>query len=462
MTRRNERILAAAVVLILLAATAGVVWWSRTEEQAVMSDATYIPGPTEITPEILLLRDYVRIDTSTPQGEAAGARWLAAELAKRGVRAELIEAPEGRLNVYARIKGRTAGGGLVLFNHIDVMPPGQGWTKSPFGAEIVLNQMYGRGTQDMKAMAICQLVAFAEVARSGRAPEHDLVYLATADEETGSRYGLRWLLEHRPDVFEGIAFGITEGGTTEVMTERMTYFGVEVGSKQYVSFHLVAPERERLAQARLALEPLMTPHEPQRIAPAVREFFRSVAPTRILYKPLLADIDAAVAAGQFWRLPMAYRDLTQNRLWAGAPVRSDREWSMDVRLINLTDEDPDRRIAAVASIAAPYGVRVGKIEQKEGPVPFSNSDTPLFRILAGEGARRYRTAAGVMVLYRSSSDSRFLRSRGIDCYGVSPYPVDYFQSLSIHGRDERIRLDWYQEGVGYMRAVVGKWAYPSR
>lgn len=462
MTHRNERILAAAIVLVLAAATGGLVWWKKSAEQDIIRDLSYVPRETRITPEMLLLRDYVRIDTSTPPGEAAGARWLAAELGKRGVRAEIIEAPEGRLNVYARIKGETRGQGLLLFNHIDVMPPGEGWTYPPFAAEVALNQMYGRGTADMKALAICQLLSFADVARSGHAPEHDLVFLATADEESGSRYGMRWLLEHRPDIFEGIAFGMTEGGMTEVLSERMTYFGIEVGSKQYVSFTLVAPEQEALRKARLALEPLMVSRDPERVLPAVREYFRGLAPTRTLYKHILADIDAGIARGDFWRLPISYRELTQNRVWAGAPMQGKDGWSMRVNQINLPDEQPDQRIAVVEKLVKPYGVRVGSVDQKEGPMPLSRTDTSLFRLLAKEGERRYRVPAGLVVLYRSASDSRFLRTRGIDCYGLSPFPIDYYQSLAIHGRDERVRLDWFLEGVAFTRSVVQAWAFPTQ
>jgi hypothetical protein len=36
--------------------------------------------------------------------------------------------------------------------------------------------------------------------------------------------------------------------------------------------------------------------------------------------------------------------------------------------------------------------------------------------------------------------------------------VDYFQSLSIHRPNERIRLDYFLEGVGYFQSVVAGWA----
>ena len=455
---RNERIAAAIVIVIAAAITAGVVRWSEREREALERDRRYVPKTTAITPEIRLLQEYVRIDTSTPAGSAAGARWLAAWLRKNGVAAEIIESAPGRLNVYARIRGRNRGGALLLFNHIDVVPAGADWKAPPFDGFIGLNMMYGRGTLDMKALALCQMLVFAEIARSGRPPAHDLVFLATADEETGSEYGMRWIIAHRPDVLEGVQLGITEGGVTELMTERMTYFGIEVGGKQQVVFTVTGDDLASMQKARIALEPLMFPREPQRVLPIIRRYFQQLAPTRVAFKPLLADIDRAITEGEFWRLPTPYRDLTQNTLWVTGPARSGDRWSMTIRQANLPDELPDARIASIMNVVEPYGLRLGSVLQKEGPMPVSADDTPLFAMLVREAERRYKVRAGLHILYRSASDSRFLRPLGITCYGVSPYPVDFFQSLSIHGADERIRLDYFMDGVGYMRNVVKEWA----
>lgn len=457
---RNERIAAAAIVLVMAALTGAALWFERSEERTVLSDIRYIPRETVITPEIQLLRDYVRIDTSTPRGVAAGARWLAAELGKRGVRAELIESTEGRLNVYARIRGRRPGNGLLLFNHIDVVPPGDGWKEKPFAAKIEFNQMYGRGTLDMKGMAITQMLAFADVARSGRLPEHDLVFLATAEEEQGSRHGLLWLLANRPDVVGGIGYGITEGGLTEVMTEKMTYFGIEVGGKQLVRLILDGRDEESLRQARFVLQRYVIRREPDRVTDGVRTYFVDIAPTRVSNRPYLEDVDGAIARGEFWKLPLSYRDFTQNSLWVSAPYNDTGQWKMQVRLVNLPDSDPDERIAWVRGVVGRFGATLAEVTEKNGPVPLSPGDTPLFRILGDEAKKRYQVQAGVQVLFRSVTDSRFLRARGIVCYGVSPFPVDYFQSVSIHGRDERIRLDWFGQGVVYMRDVVRAWAFP--
>jgi acetylornithine deacetylase/succinyl-diaminopimelate desuccinylase-like protein len=455
---RNERIAAAILILIAIAATVAVMRWDRIEREAMRDDRRYIPREVKMTPEVEQLQEMVRIDSSKPEGVAAMARWIAAYLQRNGIRAEIIESAPSMLNVYARIEGQERGEALLLFNHMDVVPPGEGWSTPPFSAGLFGDRMIGRGTVDMKALTMCQLVAFVEVAKRGK-PRHDLVFLATAEEERGSRQGMQWLLQNRPDLFEEVAYGLTEGGITEMMSEEMTYFGIEIGGKQYVQTIVVAPTREALKEARIALEPFIFSRQPGRVLPEVRTHFAQLAPTRVQFRPLLADIDATIRNGKFWKLPPTYRDLTQNSLVTGPPERDGDAWRMLVTLLNLPDEDPDRRVEWLSSVVSPAGARVRQVVSKEGPVPLSRSDTRLFRILSEEARDRYKVQAGEQVLYRSTSDARFLRSRGVTVYGISPYAVDYYQSLAIHRANESITVHRFQEGVEYLRDVVTTWAY---
>lgn len=454
---RNERIVAALVILIVAGIVGGVLWWkARVDDE--LRDSTYIPKKVAITPEMELLREYVRIDTSTVAGAAEGARWVAAQLQKRGVQAELIESAPQRLSVYARIKGRARGEGLMLFHHIDVVAPGEGWALPPFAAEISGDQLYGRGTLDMKGIGLTHLLAFTEIARSGVPPAHDLVFLATPDEETGSQFGMQWLLANRKDVFADIRYGITEGGLTEVMREEMTYFGIETGGKQFVEVVLTAQDQDALRQARITLQPYMFPREAERVLPEIAHYFATIAPTRYAYRPYLADIEQAIRGGEFWRLPASYRDYAQNTVWADAPKQENGRWIMVARQVNLPDELPDRRIAWLEQIVKPHGVTIAAIPVKEGPVPLSRIDTPLFALLKKEAETRYKVTTGEQVQYRSTSDCRFLRLQDIVCYGVSPFPVDFFQSQTIHRTNERIRLQWFTQGIDFMRSVTTKWS----
>jgi len=455
---RNERIAAAILVLVVVGVAGAAVWWNRAEQKALQSDLRYIPRTVRITPEVRALQELVRIDSSKPEGVAAAARWVAAYLERNGVRAELIESAPSMLSVYARIKGREPGGALMLFNHLDVVPPGDGWSVPPFQAQILGDRMYGRGTLDMKALTICQLAAFVDVAKSGRVPAHDLVFLATAEEERGSREGMQWLLANRPDVFDGVAYGITEGGITELVGQRLTYFGIEIGGKQYVQAVIAAPTLDALRRARIALEPSIFPRQPTRVVPAVRAYFQQVAPTRLQFRDALADIDRTILEGRFWALPETYRDLVQNSVVTGGPQESNGRWQMLVTLVNLPDELPEARLAWLERTIAPSGAVIRDVPVREGPVPPSSDQTRLFALLAREARERFDVAAGVQMLYRSTSDSRFLRVRGVTCYGISPYLVNFTQSLAIHNNDESITVWAMQDGVEYLRSVVRQWA----
>src|SRR5437867_10852882 len=115
-----------------------------------------------------MLQDDVLIHTVTGH-ELPGARYLAGLLEKNGVKAEVIESAPGRGNVYARLRGKRRGEGLLLLNHIDVVPAtSAGWFRPPFDAAIALNQLWGRGSLDMKSIALCELEGLFETARRGQ------------------------------------------------------------------------------------------------------------------------------------------------------------------------------------------------------------------------------------------------------------------------------------------------------
>ena len=162
---------------------------------------------------------------------------------------------------------------------MDVMPADpREWRHPPFRADIDLNQLWGRGSLDMKSIGLCELDAFLAVTRTHRTPERDLVFLAVSDEETGGKLGTAWLLAHRPDIFKGIRYAINEGGVTETKQEQLTYFGVEVGTKTSVRLRLRTPTREEMQRVRLSLEPYLGPRDADRILPEVREFLHGRLP----------------------------------------------------------------------------------------------------------------------------------------------------------------------------------------
>lgn len=427
-----------------------------------LEDSTYVPEDETITPEIELLQSYIRIDTSNPPGlELEGARFLVRELERRGVKAELIESAPGRANVYARLRGKSAGGGLLLLHHIDVVPPGAtGWSEPPFGAKTKMNMLYGRGALDMKSIGISHLLAFTDLAASGAQPERDVVFLAVADEEEGGTLGTAWLLEHRPDVFEGVAFALNEGGISETLREQPTYFGIEIGTRQLVKLALRSKDRRPLELARTALMPLQNPRDPDRILPEIPAILKNTAQHRVQNRELLADVQRTIANGDFYRLQTVYRSLFFSAASLDGVVSDPAGgFRMDVVLNNLPDELPAASIERVKAMIGGLDVTL-EVESVQGPSPISPVETRLFGLIREEVVREYGESVfvGPIILPFSSNDSRYLRPRGIVAYGLCPFPVSLYHTWGIHGTDERVRLDWFVDGVNLTRRLVSRYA----
>src|SRR5205085_340363 len=109
---------------------------------------------------------------------------------------------------------------------------------------------------------------------------------------------------------------------------------------------------------------------------------------------------------------------------------------------------------------APFGVSVEAL-QLNPATPLTSPDTPFWTLLAGEIRRQYGGGftIGTEILTTEANDSRFLRRRGIAAYGVWPFPVDFYQTGGIHGTNERIRADWFMDGLALTKQIVHRYAY---
>lgn len=78
------------------------------------------------------------------------------------------------------IVARRGEGGVALSGHVDVVPPGKGWSHPPFGAEIEDGRLYGRGASDMRGPVACMVAAV-------EATDAPVTVVLTTDEETTMR-----------------------------------------------------------------------------------------------------------------------------------------------------------------------------------------------------------------------------------------------------------------------------------
>lgn len=88
------------------------------------------------------------------------------------------------------VRGRFGDGPTVALNvHGDVVPPGEGWTRNPYGAEIHDGMMYGRGVVVSKSDIATFVYALLALRATSASLEGAVELHFTFDEEAGGRIG---------------------------------------------------------------------------------------------------------------------------------------------------------------------------------------------------------------------------------------------------------------------------------
>jgi succinyl-diaminopimelate desuccinylase len=168
--------------------------------------------------EVAFLQQLIRVPTDTPPGNNAPHAERTAELLQQiGLEAEKHPVPleevqaAGLQSITNLVVRRKYGAGrTVLLNaHGDVVPPGEGWTKDPYGGEIENGHIYGRAS----AVSKCDFATFAFAVRAleavARPSKGSVELLFTYDEEFGGEVGPAWLLRHhiiQPDLMIAAGF----------------------------------------------------------------------------------------------------------------------------------------------------------------------------------------------------------------------------------------------------------------
>ena len=169
--------------------------------------------------QVKFLQELIRVPTDTPPGNNTPHALRAAGLIEAmGLPVEKHEVPQAAVqaaglesitNLVARRHYGAGGRTIALNAHGDVVPPGEGWTKNPYGGEIEAGKIYGRAA----AVSKCDFSTFTFAVRALEAvakPKQGGIELVfTYDEEFGGEVGPAWLLENKiihPDLVIAAGF----------------------------------------------------------------------------------------------------------------------------------------------------------------------------------------------------------------------------------------------------------------
>jgi len=143
-------------------------------------------------------------------GEHEKISFIREQLASlRPVTIEEIHAPDARAldgyrpNLIAKWSVRQKAPVVWVLSHADVVPPGDLslWDQDPYEVKVEGDRIYGRGVEDNQHGFVSSYLALKAVHDLGLHPDRSVGLIIVADEETGSRYGLGYILAHHKGIF---------------------------------------------------------------------------------------------------------------------------------------------------------------------------------------------------------------------------------------------------------------------
>jgi succinyl-diaminopimelate desuccinylase len=181
------------------------------------------------------------------EGELDKVVFLEGWLRSRGItQLERYDASDSRAkggvrpNVIAVIEGSRNDGALWLISHTDIVPPGEMklWDSDPYKAVVNNTRIIGRGTEDNHQGLVSSVLAALAFCAQGIKPARTIKLLFAADEETGSSYGIDWLVKNHSDLFSknDMALipdgGDAEGASIEISEKNILWIQFTTHGKQ--------------------------------------------------------------------------------------------------------------------------------------------------------------------------------------------------------------------------------------
>ncbi|ORE92901.1 M20/M25/M40 family metallo-hydrolase [Acuticoccus yangtzensis] len=378
------------------------------------------------------LSRFVKAASPNPPGDTrAAAAVLTDALSAEGLPFRIIAPQETMPNIIGAFEGARPGRHLVLNGHIDVFPaadaaPGE---RDPWSGAIEDGKLYGRGVADMKCGTAASVIAYRYLYRMRDRLAGRLTLTAVSDEETGGRWGARYLMENMRD--EVLGDCCLNGEPSGIHTLR---FG-DKGTLRYTitartrGAHGAYPHLSKSAtkiMVRIASELELL----EAIEPALPEDIRIA-----LEKPeAIAAVEASLGEGATRVVPRVTVNIGMLNGGIKVNVLPDEcQMQIDVRIPPGVDREQVRR--GIGEIVARYPeATMEEHIYHSYPSSVCDPNSEMVRIIQDnvEALMGHRPPP---IISLGGADTRFWRWEGVDAYLYGPNPQ------SMGRRDEHVTLD---------------------
>jgi acetylornithine deacetylase/succinyl-diaminopimelate desuccinylase-like protein len=441
------------------------------------------------TPNERLARDIfaqlIRINTTHDSGNttiAAGA--MAARLRAAGYPARDVTVvgprPRNR-NLVVRLRGTGARRPVLLLAHLDVVEAKRAdWSLDPFTLTERDGFFYGRGTSDIKDGAATLVAAMIRWKQEGFVPDRDLILALTAGEESAADYnGVEWLLANRRDLIDAEFCINTDGGDPFTQNGKRIQRSVQASEKMAVSFrlevtnpggHSSLPTRDNAIYHLVdALQRIAGYEFPLDLNEVTRSYFERVAnlssgqvaeDMKAVARP---DPDTAAArrlsASPYYNAQLR-TTCVATQLEAGHARNALPQLARaTVNCRILPDESPEAVRQTLVRLVHDPQVAVTWFEPPT-PSPPSRLTSEVMSPIERTTAALWPGVAVIPTMETGATDGVYLRTGGIPTYGVSGVFLD-LDDIRAHGRDERIGVQDFYDGVEYVYRLGRELASPD-
>jgi len=143
-----------------------------------------------------LLQELIQAESTSDAGELAVSEVISDEFSRYGIDCRIESWDQKRANCTAHVKSTGKKKALLFVCHHDVVPPGEAtWNHPPFSGLEQGGKVFGRGATDMKGGIAAAITAIGQIVTQGIPLQGDIVFAATAGEETDS-CGIKRFMEN--------------------------------------------------------------------------------------------------------------------------------------------------------------------------------------------------------------------------------------------------------------------------
>lgn len=429
------------------------------------------------------LQTILRFDTTNPPGnELPLAVYIEGVLRAEGIETGLLSADKDRAQVIGRIPGTGARRPVILLAHMDVVGvERQSWTHDPFAGEIHDGYVYGRGAIDDKGMLAVNLMTMVLLQRqlreTGKRLSRDVVFVATCDEETGGELGMGWIVKHHPEILDA-EFAINEGGRTRIIDGGRSYLAVQAAEKvshvvtvtaQGTAGHAAIPLPDNaIFRLAVALEQLSRHAEPVLLTEITRQFFSRLAEIWPDHEEKNAMLD--LVTGDERQSQSGARILSRRPVF-NAVLRNGISPSMiqggkrfnvipeSARAVlnvrTLPGESIDKVVDRLRAVVTHSSVTI-EITERGEESPWSDPGSEMFAAICAAAHELDPKMPVVPYLSTGVTDSARLRRRGVQAYGILPFPMTQADEERMHGNDERVSLTALDFGTRLVFGAISR------